>query len=80
MTIMYCQVCHSVSECKVENPQPKNRSVYFETPYMNAYVRERTCSKCSGAFKTYEIGESSFKAMRKCIEMSNATGAFIDQT
>jgi hypothetical protein len=69
-----------VAECKVENPQPKNRSVYFENPYMNVYVRERTCSKCSGTFKTYEIGESSFKAMRKCLEMSDATGALIDQT
>ncbi len=28
-------------------------------------------------FVTYEIGEDSFKAMRKCLEMSGALGQFI---
>lgn len=80
MTVMYCQSCHSVAECKVESPQPAKRTLYFEKPYMNVYVRVRTCSKCGGSFKTYEIGEASFKAMRKCVEMSVALGEFIDNT
>jgi hypothetical protein len=80
MTIMYCQKCHSVAECKVESPQPTTRTIYFENPYINAYVRIRTCEKCGDSFKTYEEGEFSFKAMRKCIEMSNALGEFIVQT
>jgi len=80
VTIMYCQSCHSVAECKVESPQPTTRTIYFEDPYMNSYVRVRTCSKCGGSFQTYEVGEASFKAMRKCVEMSAALGEFIDQT
>lgn len=80
MTIMYCQSCHSVSECRVESPQPKTRTLYFENPYMNVYVRVRTCEKCGESFKTYEVGEASFKAMRKCVEMSAALGEFISNT
>jgi hypothetical protein len=80
MTIMYCQSCHSVSECRVESPQPATRTLYFENPYMNVYVRARTCEKCGESFKTYEIGEASFKAMRKCVEMSAALGDFIADT
>ena len=80
MTIMYCQSCHSVAECKVGSPQPTTRTLYFENPYMNVYVRVRTCSKCNCSFETYEIGEASFKAMRKSVEMSVALGQFVDQT
>ncbi|WP_143008613.1 hypothetical protein [Stutzerimonas balearica] len=80
MTIMYCQSCHSVSECRVESPQPTTRTLYFENPYINVYVRARTCEKCGESFKTYEIGEASFKAMRKCVEMSAALGEFITDT
>jgi transcriptional regulator NrdR family protein len=80
MTIMYCQACHSVAECKVESPQPTTRTLYFENPYINVYVRLRTCEKCGESFKTYEVGELSFKAMRKCIEMNNALGELIDST
>jgi len=47
---------------------------------MNVYVRVRTCEKCGESFKTYEIGEASFKAMRKCVEMSAALGEFINDT
>lgn len=80
MTIMFCQSCHSFSECKVENPQPSKRTLYFEHPYMNVYARVRTCSECGESFTTYEISEDSFKAMRKAIEMSAAMGQFINQT
>lgn len=80
MTIMYCQKCHEVAECQVESSQPAKRTLYFEDPYMNAYVRMRTCRKCGGQFRTYEVGEASFKALRKAVEMSNALGAFINST
>jgi len=80
MTIMFCQNCHSISECKVESPQPSHRTIYFEDPYLNAYIRERTCERCGGIFKTYEIGEASFKALRQVVEMAVETGKFIEKT
>lgn len=80
MTIMFCHKCHQIAECKVENPQPTHRSIYFEHPYINAYIRERTCSHCKNTFKTYEIGEASFLALRKILEMSSGIGKYIENT
>jgi len=80
MTIMFCQKCRQVAECKVENPQPVHRSIYFEHPYINAYIRLRTCSHCNQKFKTYEIGEATFLAFRKIVEISKSQGDFIEKT
>lgn len=80
MTIMYCQGCHSVAECRVESPQPPHRTIYFERPYMNAYVRIRKCDGCGATFRTFELGEASFKALRRIVEMSQAAGEYIDDT
>ena len=43
-------------------------------------IRERTCEECGGKFKTYEIGEATFIALRKITEMSERTGALIKNT
>jgi hypothetical protein len=80
MTIMFCQKCHQVADCRVESPQPTHRSIYYEYPYINAYIRERTCTKCGDTFKTYEIGEATFIALRKVTEMSQLTGDLINKT
>lgn len=80
MTVMFCQNCHQIAECKVENPQPTHRSIYFEHPYINAYIRERTCTNCNQTFKSYEIGEASFLALRKILEMSTGMGKYIENT
>jgi len=80
MTIMFCQECHQVSDCHVENPQPTHRSVYYEFPYINAYIRERTCTNCGGSFNTYEIGDATFSTLRKIAEMSQSTGNLINNT
>lgn len=77
---MFCQKCRHVSECKVESPQPVNRTIYFEYPYINAYLRLRTCSNCKQTFKTYEIGEGTFLAFRKIVEISKSQGDFIEKT
>lgn len=80
MTIMFCQKCHQVTDCNVEVSSQKDRLVYFNEPYMNAYVRLRTCENCNKTFRTYEISEESFLALRKIAEKTTEISEFIDKT
>lgn len=47
---------------------------------MNAYVRIRKCDGCGATFRTFELGEASFRALRRIVEMSRAAGEYIDDT
>ena len=67
---MFCQKCYQVTECSIKTHQPDNRAVYLEYPYMNMYIRERTCYKCGEKFTTYEIGEGSFNCFRAVVSMA----------
>lgn len=80
MALMFCHSCYQINECNVESPQPSKRHMYFEEPYINAYVRKRTCSSCKETFVTYEISEASFFALRKIVELNRGIFKFIDKT
>ena len=47
---------------------------------MNAYVRIRHCADCRQSFRTYEIGEETFRTLRRVVEMVGASAEIINET